>query len=99
MLALTDDRQTVQPMPDPHPRLRDVTEALLRVRPGLNEAIEASTTLVEDLWLDSVDMVELMVTLEERFSVHFDETELLLAETVGDILDQLDTALGSRPVV
>jgi acyl carrier protein len=46
--------------------------------------ITLETAFVEDLGLDSLDTVELMMLLEDKFSVHIPDEDAVKIKTVGD---------------
>jgi acyl carrier protein len=50
------------------------------------ERITADSRLVEDLGVDSLDALELAMTLEEAFHVGIDEQQLRRVETVADVV-------------
>ena len=52
------------------------------------ETIEDST-LIRDLGLDSLDVVEMLLQLEEEYDVHFDDK----ISTVGDLLNEISKQL------
>ena len=51
------------------------------------EKIELSTRLEEDLEADSLDLVELAMSLEEELSLEIPDEELEGIRTVGDAVD------------
>ncbi|MBP9673781.1 MAG: acyl carrier protein [Bacteriovoracaceae bacterium] len=53
--------------------------------------ISDSTNFVEDLNLDSLDMVELMMKMEDEFGVEIPEDETENLKTVGDVIGYLKT--------
>ena len=58
------------------------------------ESVTADSTLEDDLGADSVDLVDLVVTLEQEFNL--EETEESVLEeikTVGDVADYIAKAL------
>ncbi|MGY2186878.1 acyl carrier protein [Pseudomonas sp. SDO5591_S426] len=59
-----------------------VLSEYLSVRHG---RIESSSRLVEDLYLDSIGIVEVVMMFNERFSVELPESEIVEWETVKDI--------------
>ncbi len=67
------------------------------VKELLTESLDVETdeiteeTSFESLGVDSLDMVELVCDLEERFDVEFGEPQGL--ETVGDVVSHLESLL------
>jgi acyl carrier protein len=53
------------------------------------ENIKLTSTLIEDLGADSLDLVSLALVLEERFEIEIGERDLLSLRTVGDVLQYL----------
>lgn len=47
--------------------------------------------LVDDLGLDSVDMVSLIMQVERRFRIRLTHDELAVVMTAGDLLDLIGT--------
>jgi len=47
--------------------------------------LTADQRLVEDLGAESADMLNIMVTLEQKYGVKIDETEMTNAATVRDL--------------
>lgn len=45
----------------------------------------------DDLDADSIELVELIMTLEEEFNIEVEDDKLESIETVGDVLDYLET--------
>jgi acyl carrier protein len=64
--------------------IRDVAVEVLSVQP---DAVVESARFAEDLDADSLDLVELVMGLEERFDVSIPEEELEGVATVGDAVD------------
>lgn len=53
-----------------------------------SETIKPETTFVEDLGADSLDLVELMMSIEEEFDVgEISEQDAAKIKTVGDVLE------------
>lgn len=44
---------------------------------------------IRDLGLDSLDVVELLLQLEEDYDVHFDDVDMSKLSTVKDLLDEI----------
>jgi acyl carrier protein len=57
---------------------------LVRLRLGARN-VDASSRLVEDLRAESVDIMSLVTTVEERYGVTIKESELARIKTVGDL--------------
>lgn len=51
------------------------------------EMVDRSKSFVEDLNADSLDITELVMTVEERFGVEIPQTQAELMRTVGDLVD------------
>lgn len=44
---------------------------------------------IRELGLDSLDVVELLLQLEEEYDVHFDDVDMSKLTTVKDLLDEI----------
>jgi acyl carrier protein len=64
--------------------LRDAAVAVLAVEP---DAVVESARFKEDLDADSLDLVEFLMAIEERFDIAVPESELENLETVGQAVD------------
>jgi acyl carrier protein len=64
--------------------IREVATEILSVEPG---AVVESARFAEDLDADSLDLVELVMGLEERFDVAIPEEDLEGVVTVGQAVD------------
>ena len=73
-------------------QLRDATVTVLGVD---REAVTEQARFFADLDADSLDLVELVMALEERFDVTIPEEELDGINTVGNALDLLLQKLGA----
>jgi acyl carrier protein len=51
--------------------------------------IRRSSSLVNDLWFDSLDTVSLMMDLENKYGIKFDEKENITLITVEDVIKQI----------
>ena len=49
--------------------------------------INLTTSFIDDLGADSLDLVDLMMALEEEFDIEVTEDEVENLKTVGDIVD------------
>lgn len=57
------------------------------------DSIELSAHLIDDLDLDSIDLVDLAVSLEQERGIKLDEDELKSVRTVGDAVSAVRAAL------
>ena len=48
---------------------------------------------LRDLGLDSLDIVEMLLQLEEEYDVHFDDMDMSNLNTVKDLLDAINKQL------
>jgi len=70
-----------------------VLRAAMQAEFGLEPStIELSAHLIDDLDLDSIDLVDLAVSLEEERGIKLDEEDLKSVRTVADAVDALRTA-------
>ena len=74
-------------------QLRDATVTVLGVD---RDAVTEEARFFADLDADSLDLVELVMALEERFDVSIPEEELDGINTVGNALDLLLTKMGAN---
>jgi len=59
---------------------------ILSVQLDIDEdKITANTLIADDLGADSLDVVELMMSIEEEFGITIDEDEIQDFKTVGDV--------------
>lgn len=48
---------------------------------------------IRDLGLDSLDVVELLLELEEEYDVHFDDVDMSKLTTIKDLSDEIKKQL------
>lgn len=56
--------------------------------------INEDSELVADLKMSSLEVVDAVVAIEDKFGVEFSESEIWDLKTVGDIVDMLEKKLG-----
>ncbi|MEI8317021.1 MAG: acyl carrier protein [Planctomycetia bacterium] len=61
-------------------------------------AVEESTTLREGLNLDSLDMAGLVLHIESHFGIQIESELLDGIQSVGDLLDVLETKIAAKSV-
>ncbi len=69
--------------------LRSTMQAEFGLEPS---EIELSKHLIDDLDLDSIDLVDLAVSLEEERGIKLDEEDLKSVRTVADAVDAIRAA-------
>ena len=72
--------------------LREVAVEVLSVEP---DSVVEDARFKEDLDADSLDLVELVMGLEERFDIEVPEDDLEGVTTVGQAVDLVLTKVGS----
>ena len=60
------------------------------------QQVEPASHLIDDLDLDSIDLVDLAVTLEERSGIKLDEEEIKSVRTVADAVSVIHAAFMRR---
>ncbi len=53
------------------------------------EAVTKEASFIDDLAADSLDIVELIMSLEEEFDLEIPDTEAENIKTVGDVVDYI----------
>ena len=48
---------------------------------------------LSELGLDSLDVVELLLQLEEQYDIHFDDIDMSNFKTIGDLLASIEQKL------
>jgi acyl carrier protein len=84
-LAIDDLRREV---------LRRLAEASDRVGPA--QEISSTASLREDLGLGSLDAVLLVMDLEDRLGIDFEDDELASLDTVGTLLERVEAKVRAR---
>jgi len=73
--------------------VRDVFQSALKVDPA---RLQPDTVLRDELALDSLDMVEVVYELEERFDVQIPEDRVGRISTFQEVVDGLAEALNAK---
>ena len=68
-------------------------QKLVKLQLGAREVNESSR-LIEDLRAESVDIVNLAVSMEERYGIEIKESELARIKTVGDLHTLVQSRVG-----
>ncbi len=62
-------------------------KAVIAEQTGINpDDIKMESTFVEDLNIDSLDLVELIMILEEEYDVEIDEDQAEYIKTISDVV-------------
>ena len=68
-------------------KIRDILMEQLDVEEGL---ITMEANILEDLGADSLDIVDLVMTLEDEFDTEIPDEEIETIKTVGDIVHYIE---------
>ena len=68
-------------------RIRDYLADQLDVEP---EKITPESDIINDLGLDSLDIVELVMTLEEKWNIVADDEDIKTLKTVADVMKYIE---------
>lgn len=71
--------------------IEKVTDLLASQLNIAKDKIKADSKLIEDLGADSLDMVEMLMTLEEEFGISIPDEDAMNLKTVGDIVSYIES--------
>ena len=54
------------------------------------DELEPSMEFIDDLNMDSIELVELIMSVEDEFDIEIDEDRLEKVRSIGDVLDLLE---------
>lgn len=69
-------------------KVRKVISAQLKTE---EEKITLNSNIKEDLGADSVDILQMLMTLEDEYNVQIPDEKLIKFNTVNDIVEYLDS--------
>jgi len=69
-------------------KIKEVLAEQFEIEP---ETITRDTDLLSDLGADSLDLVELIMTLEEEYGINATDESIYEHKTVGEITDYIET--------
>jgi acyl carrier protein len=55
------------------------------------DSVKPETDLARDLHADSLDLVQMLMTLEEQFGISVDEDAAMRLKVVGDLVNYIDS--------
>ncbi len=56
------------------------------------DTVTAESNIIEDLGADSLDVIEMLMTLEEEFGVSIPDDKISQIKTVGEIINLIEEA-------
>ena len=68
-------------------KVREMLAKQLNIKP---EVIKPESDVVKDLGADSLDVVELLISLEDNYGVSIPEDDVVNVKTVQDIVNMLE---------
>lgn len=71
-------------------KIRDIVADVLNVDA---DEIEMTTTFVDDLGADSLDVFQIIMGIEEEFDIEIDQEDAESIVTVGDVVEQIKSRL------
>lgn len=71
--------------------IRDELIALANENLDIDCSEMEMTTKLSDLDIDSIDMLDFIMLIEEKFEIEFEEDELDEIETLGDIAELIES--------
>ena len=73
----------------------DKIKSILSSQFGIDEdQINENTDVVSDLGADSLDVVELMMSVEDEFGIMIQDEEIAALKTGGDVVNYIERRLG-----
>ena len=73
----------------------DKIKSILSSQFGIDEdQITENTDVVNDLGADSLDVVEMMMSIEDEFGMMIEDEEIAEMRTVGDVVNYIENHLG-----
>ena len=61
-----------------------------------SDLVQASNELVTDLALDSLELMQLAIEIEEAFGIEVEDDDMQKAKTVGDLVSMVKAAIARR---
>ena len=72
----------------------DTLKRLLEDQLDIDPAtISEDTNIMDDLGADSLDIVELMMSVEEEFDITIEDADAQLFKTVGDVVNYIESKM------
>lgn len=74
-------------------RIIEVLSKQLRIDPA---EITDDSSILDDLGADSLDLVEILMTLESEMGITISDEDALTLKTVGDVTEYLERIVGDK---
>lgn len=74
-------------------RIIEVLSKQLRIDPA---EITDESNILDDLGADSLDLVEILMTLESEMGITISDEDALTLKTVGDVTEYLERIVGDK---
>ncbi len=71
--------------------LEDITEVVVEQLSVSADEVKGDAKFVEDLGADSLDVVELVMALEEKFDIEIPDDEAEKIQTVNDVVTYIES--------
>ncbi|NLG53103.1 MAG: acyl carrier protein [Clostridiales bacterium] len=71
-------------------KIKEILEAQLDIEP---DNISESTNIADDLGADSLDIVELIMSVEEEFQITISDEDAQKFKTVGDVVSYIEARI------
>lgn len=67
-----------------------ITEILAEQLDADRDAMTVDTKIADDLGADSLDLVDLLMSVEDEFGIEIPDEDVENIQTIGDIVDYID---------
>ncbi len=67
-----------------------ITEILAEQLDADKDTMTADTKIADDLGADSLDLVDLLMSIEDEFGIEIPDEDVENIQTIGDIVDYID---------
>ncbi len=67
-----------------------ITEILAEQLDADKDTMTAETKIADDLGADSLDLVDLLMSIEDEFGIEIPDEDVENIQTIGDIVDYID---------
>ena len=71
-------------------KIKNIVAEQLNLTEDTADQITMETNIMPDLWADSLDMVEITMTMEDEFDCEIPEEAFERIKTVGDLVNYIE---------